>query len=923
MTAVLRKREILDAPAFAAALDEAASTGPVSGRRRALLKVAKQYYQQGFETIRRRHGENGSSGRRTAAELSFLADSLIVGLHDVASRRLYRAQDTGDGGRLAVLATGGYGRGELAPYSDLDLLFLYKGKLTAWHEQMVEFLLYTLWDLGLKVGQAVRTPAECLRLAAEDLSIRTALLETRLIVGDAGLARDLEKGYAARIVRGKGRAFVTEKLLERDARHDRMGDSRYVVEPNLKDGKGGLRDLHTLFWITRFLYGVHRPRDLVTEGILSPEEARSFRRAESFLWTVRVTLHFLTGRATERLTFDVQPELARLLRYRTSSGLSGVERFMKHYFLVAREVGDLTRVVCAVLEARHQKNPLFSLSRLRRRSVRGFPVMGDRLTVKDDGLFAREPAKMVEIFAAAQESGLDIHPDARRAIGRHLGRIDAEVRRDPAANRAFLEVLTARDHPEINLRRMNEAGVFGRFIPDFGRVVCQMQYDMYHHYTVDEHTIHAIGLLAKIERGELAVDHPLANEIVHKVNSRRALYMAVLLHDIAKGRGGDHSEIGERIARRLCPRVGLSPAETDLVAWLVRWHLLMSHTAFKRDLSDRKTILDFCERVKSPERLRTLLVLTVVDIRAVGPNVWNGWKGQLLRELYSEAEEVLIAGHAGQGRQQRVAEKQEMLKAGLPEWSEATVAAHCSRFLDSYWIAEDPDTLIRNARLIADCEARGEEVGVMTSSDSFLDMTEVAVYTRDRPGLFARLSGAFAVAGANIVDAKIHTTEDGMALDNFRIQNEAGEAYRDPERLEALLRTIREAAQSRLSAERRIAARSEGYVKRTRVFKVEPMVVIDNRASNRATVIEVNARDRPGLLYDLTRALSRMRISVFSAHVATYGERAVDVFYVKDLEGHKIEHPQRVANIEQKLLAASRGEVPLAPRRTPITARAG
>ncbi len=916
MVTIPHKTQIIDPKPLAAALAEAArAEGDTRSRRAAILGIVRDVHACGVAEIRRRH-DAGVTGPRTARELSYLADRIIGALYDVAIRHLYRHAGRTDAERLSVIATGGYGRGELAPFSDLDLLFLHPHKPTAWHETIIEFILYTLWDMGLTVGQAVRSPAECLRLAKDDLSIRTNLLEMRRIAGDAPLYDDLARDFADKVVAGGGREFVAAKMAERDARHDRMGDSRYVVEPNLKDGKGGLRDLQTLFWLTRYLYGAHRPRDLIGQGILETDEVKDMRNAYRLLWTVRVSLHFLAGRAEERLTFDVQPELARRLGYADRPGLSGVERFMKHYFLTAKQVGDLTRVICAVLESRHVKQPLFSLQRLNpRRSVRGFRLDGGRLTIRKPGEFAGAPTRMITIFAVAHETGNDIHPDALRAMRRNLSLIGREVRRDPAANAAFMSVLTSKNRPEINLRRMNEAGVFGRFVPDFGRVVAQMQYDMYHHYTVDEHTINAIGLLAKIERGELEDDHPLSTEIVHKVVSRRALYVAVLLHDIAKGRGGDHSEIGARIARKLGPRLGLTPAETDLTAWLVRHHLLMSRYAFKRDLADRKTIQDFCAEVKSPERLKLLVVLTVVDIRAVGPGIWNGWKGQLLRDLYDQAEEVLIAGHAASGRESRTAAKQQDLAARLEDWPADARAAHMARFHDSYWIAEDADTLERNARLIRETEQAGEPVGIRAAVQSFQDMTEVSVFARDRPGLFAHIAGALAVSGASVVDAKIHTSTDGMALDNFRIQTEQGDAFDDPRRLKALDEAVRAAVRDELPAAERLRRRSGGVKRRTDVFTVEPLVLIDNRASNRATVVEVNARDRAALLYDLTRALSRLRLSVYSAHVATYGERAVDVFYLRDLDGYKVEDRKRMAALERALLRATRGSLPPKPIR--------
>jgi len=913
MVTIPRKRDIVDARALGAMLRSATSdSGGEVGRREAVLAVAREVWSSGFAEIKRRHEEDAASGRRTAQELTYLADRLIEALYELAVKTLYPRHNLADTERLCVIATGGYGRGELAPYSDLDLLFIHPHKRTPWHEQVIEFLLYTLWDIGLTVGQAVRSPGECIRLAREDLSIRTALLEMRRLAGPADTFDDLAARFRDEVVAGTGPEFVEAKLAERDARHARLGDSRYVVEPNLKEGKGGLRDLHTLFWIARYLYGVHRPRDLLAEGILERDELQAFRKAERYLWTVRCRLHFISGRANERLTFDVQPELARELRYTRRAGLSAVERFMKHYFLTAKRVGDLTRVVCAALEARHVKKPLFSLDRLTpARPVKGFLLDSGRLTVRRETVFAKQPVKMITIFAAAQETGYDIHPDALRWIGRNLRLIDAAVRRDPKANAAFMTVLSSTDHPEINLTRMNEAGVLGRFLPDFGRIVAQMQYDMYHHFTVDAHTIRAIGLLARLERGELTADHPLSGELVRKLVSRRALYLAVLLHDIGKGRGGDHSEIGARIARKLGPRLGLSTAETDLAAWLVRRHLLMSQYAFKRDIADRKTIQDFCEEVKSPERLRLLLILTVVDIRAVGPGVWNGWKGQLLRDLYVQAEETLIAGHAAAGRQSRVEAKKRQLAERLADWPEPARETFFGRFRDAYWIAEDLDTIERNAHLIRRMEKARESIGVAAEMRPSQDMTEVSVFTRDRPGLFARLAGALAVAGGNVVDAKIHTSRDGMALDNFRIQSSRGEAFDSRARLRQLEEAVRAAVVNRLPAEEKLRRRREGGLRRrTAVFRVEPLVLIDNKASNRATVIEVNARDRAGLLYDLTRALSRLRVSVVSAHVATYGERAVDVFYIQGRDGEKITGAKRLANIDAALQAAARGKLP-------------
>ncbi|MBL4639333.1 MAG: [protein-PII] uridylyltransferase, partial [Kordiimonadaceae bacterium] len=894
MSQIKNRLSLINRKALVIALDDLAENTQQSEWQPALVKILKEAHQTGWEEVKRRFFEEGDKGHTCSRALSYLVDQLLRTLFDFVTEKIYPLPNPTTSERLALVATGGYGRGELAPYSDIDLLFLIPYKSTPWAENVVEYMLYVLWDLGLKVGHATRTPDECTKLAKEDLSIRTALLEARFLWGDEKLYQLAAKRFIRRVVSGTGKDFVEQKLQERDKRHKRLGDSRYVVEPNIKDGKGGLRDLQTMWWIARYLYGVDRAQS-VSPNLLTEAENRQFRKAESFLWTVRVAIHFIANRAEERVTFDMQRQLSEALHYKDHPGLSGVERFMKHYFLVAKQVGDLTRIFCAVLEARQQKT---FFSRFRRtKKLKEFAIERGRLTAIDDDDFKNDPALMIRIFQVADEKGLDIHPDALRLMKRNLSRIGKKVRNDKTANQDFLKVLTSMQDGETNLRRMNEAGVFGKFVPDFGRVVAQMQYDMYHHFTVDEHTIQAIGLLSKIEAGTLAEDHPLASIIIQKINSRNVLYVSVLLHDIAKGRGGDHSVLGAEVAGELCPRFGLSPAETETVAWLVRWHLLMSNTAFKRDLSDHKTILDFCDLVKSPERLCLLLILTVVDIRAVGPGIWNGWKGQLLRELYRSAEEVLLVGHATRGRSERVQAKKEELTTKLTDWTAPETETYFKRLNDAYWIAEDKDTLVQNARLVRRLDTKKELLGVTARVETFQDMTNVAVYAEDHPGMFARIVGALGVGGATIMSAKIHTTRDGMALDNFTVQDLEGHAFDSRRQLDTLEETILQTLQGSVRPKERLKHKRV-YGNKDDAFEVEPMVLVDNKASNWSTVIEVNAKDRPGPLYDLAYALYGLKLTILSAHVSTIGERAVDVFYIRDLIGQKITNKVRLRNLE-------------------------
>ncbi len=913
-----QKRRIIDRRALIAALETMRAETPEDKWIKEVTMRVQHAHYWGFQEVRRRFLEERFSGRQVASALSYLMDQIIRVLYDFAVDHLYPHPNPTDAERIAILAAGGYGRRELAPYSDIDLVFVLPYKPTAWSENVLEFILYALWDLGVKVGHSVRTIDDCVRLSLSDTVICTALLDARYLWGDKPLFDEAERAFRQKVVAVQGVNFTTEKLAERDARHARMGDSRYMVEPNIKDGKGGLRDLQTLWWIAHFLYGGDHPKDMVETGVLTAADYRQYKKAHDFLWTVRTAMHYLSGRAEERLGFDMQREVASLRRYHDREGVSATERFMKHYFIIAKSVGDLTRIFLSILEARQEKEPLLWRWRVRRRRLGGFLAEAGQLKLTEPDMFRTRPETMISLFQVADAHDLEIHPDTLLAVKRALPLITRKVQNNPKANADFLKILTSRKSAEITLRHMSEAGVLGRFIPDFGRVVALMQFDMYHHYTVDEHSIRAVGLLAALEAGRLEVDHPLTTRNMAKIQSRAALYVAVFLHDIAKGRGGDHSELGGEVAENLCPRLGFGPGETQLVAWLVRYHLLMSSTAFKRDLSDPKTIEDFAAAVKSPERLRLLHILTVIDIRAVGPGVWNAWKGQLLDQLYSLAEERLIAGHASGNREARVVARQNGVRYRMTDWSTEACEAMFARMKDAYWLAESDDVIEANLRLMAEVDASGETVGVHSQMVEDQDMTRVSVYTRDKRGIFARIVGAIGVAGGSIIEAKIHTTLDGYAMDNFVLQTAeqfgahgAAEAFNARRAGTAAL--IRQAFTGKLKPADRLEQPTM-VRQQEDAFDIAPVVHIDNLASTKSTIVEVNAKDRPGLLYDLVQVLHRMKISVASAHVATFGERAVDVFYINEVSGDKLRSPLRLKNLHAKLLAATEGKIKSAPK---------
>ncbi len=876
----------------------------VVDRLKALVATARASARAGLEA--------DHSGRRCATGLAQFQDELIRLVYDYTAKHVYRATNPDDAERMAIVATGGYGREMLAPGSDIDLLFLLPYKQTPWGESVAEHMLYVLWDLGFKVGHATRTVDQCIKSAQGDMTIRTALLDVWFIHGDPQLYAELLQRFRDEVVRGTARAFIDAKLAERDERHRRTGESRYKVEPNVKDGKGGLRDLHTLHWMAKYLYGEGVGQQAIEAGIFTRAEVATYRRCESFLWTVRCFLHFTTGRAEERLTFELQPIIAEKLGYRSSRGLRGVERFMKHYFLVAKDVGDLTTILCNALEIQQLKtapglnrllNPLSWRTRRQIRARTDFRIDNDRINVADKEVFKRDPVNLIRLFAQAEHTDAFLHPDTIRLIRQSLGLIDDKLRADPEANRIFLELLTGQINPADTLRRMNDTGVLGRFVPAFGRVVAMMQYNMYHHYTVDEHLLQTIAKLTDIERGGSSDQLPLSSELIKTVQNRKVLFVAAFLHDVGKGRIEDHSIVGARLARDICPRLGLTAAETDSVAWLIEQHLTMSNMAQSRDLSDPKTIRDFADIVQSPERLKLLLLLTVADIRAVGPGTWNGWKGQLLRTLYYETEPLVAGGHTQMERGRRVKEAQETLRRALVDWPPAQVDRFIERHYQDYWLRTETRKLVEHARLLRRGEDEGRKLVTDFTTDAFTAITELTIFAPNHPRLLALFAGACAAAGANIVGAHITTTRDGFALDTFLLAREFGED--DDERRRA--RRIGETIEKLLKGQERLAhllAKRRPSARLIEVFTVEPEVILNNALSDRFTVIEVAGRDRPGLLYDLTSAISDLNLDIASAHITTFGEKAVDVFYVTDLTGKKVSGEPRQKAIQERLIKA-------------------
>ncbi|SHH31625.1 [protein-PII] uridylyltransferase [Cognatishimia maritima] len=895
--------QIVDRANLAAALlDCCESRETARDIRNGTVALLRDVQKAGRAAIETAFNEAPFSARPMTRAYTWLTDCLVCTAHHVATQTLHPRPNPTEGERIALFAVGGYGRGEMAPQSDVDLLFLTPYKITGWAESVIESMLYILWDLRLKVGHSSRTVRDCVRLGGEDFTIRTALLEQRFLAGYAPLSVKLSKRLHSDLFKGTEREFVEAKLTERDERHKKQGQ-RYVVEPNVKEGKGGLRDLQSLFWIAKYVYHVDDAQDLVGLGLFREEEIALFERAENFLWATRAHLHLINKRPMEQLSFDMQVMVAERMGYQDKGGRRAVEHFMQDYFRNATAVGDLTRIFLTKLEENHTKSAPLVERIFRRRPPKvkaGYQVINNRITIEDQEGFLAEKVNILRLFEEALRTGLLIHPDAMRLVRANLHLIDDEMRADKQAAKIFLDTLLKHGNPERALRRMNELGVLAAYMPEFEPVVAMMQFNMYHSYTVDEHTIQVISTFTQIEREELIEELPLSSDILQRGINRKVLMVAMLLHDIGKGRDIDHSILGAQIARKVAPRLGLNKQDCKTVEWLVRYHLLMSDVAQKRDLSDPRTIRGFAKAVKTVKNLDLLTVLTVCDIRGVGPDVWNNWKATLIRNLYSLTLDALEGGAEALNQENRRNEAKQALRKRLKSWGPKRLKQETDRHYDPYWQGLPVDTHVSFAKLLD--TLKPGEFNIDLKPDDDRDATRVLFALEDHPGIFSRLAGALALVGANVVDARTYTSKDGYATAAFWVQDSDGSPY-EASRLNRLSQMIRKTLLGEVVTTEAMKSR-DVIKKRERAFRVPTTITFDNEGSEIYTIIEVDTRDRPGLLHDLTRTLANNNVYIASAVIATYGEQVVDTFYVKDMFGLKFYADSKQRLLETRLKEA-------------------
>ena len=871
------------------------------GERGKLVSLLKELKSKGFDRISFELRKNPLQARKAIRSYAFLTDCLVTSAWKFATEIQFPSHNPTEAEKLSIISVGGYGRREMAPFSDVDLLFLTPYKMTPWAENVIETVLYLLWDLKLKVGHSSRSIKDCLRLGSEDYTIRTAMLEHRFVCGDINLASQLNDKLWKNLFSGTAKDFISAKLKERENRHEKHGQ-RYMVEPNVKEGKGGLRDLQSLYWIAKYVYQTQNISDLVDLNVFRSDEYLQFEQAEEFLWAVRCQMHHLADRAIEQLSFDLQVEVASAMGYHDSRDQRAVEIFMQDYFRHATRVGDLTRIFLTSLEAVHAKDePL--LERIFKRKPKidnDYIVIHNRLAIKSEKEFLTNPINLLKLFSEALRTGLLIHPNAMRLVSANLAMVNNEFRASTEAQQIFLELLLKHGNPERALRRMNELGFLAKFIPEFEPIVAMMQFNMYHSYTVDEHTIQCLKTLAQIEKSELVEELPIASSILKDGVNRKVIYIALLLHDIGKGRSDDHSILGAKIAKQVSPRLGLNKQETETVEWLVRYHLLMSDMAQKRDISDPRTVRDFAKAVQSVKRLNLLTVLTVCDIRSVGPDTWNNWKATLIRQLYAETKAILEQGAEALNRENRMTEAKKALREKLSEWDNKDIKIETGRHYPPYWQGFQVDAQFAFAKLLRNLGA--DEIKIELTPDTDRDATRICFALSDHPGIFSRLAGALALVGANVVDARSYTSKDGFATAAFWIQDGDGSPYNQA-RFSRLRRMIEKTLSGEVITREAIKERDK-FKKREKAFKVPTSITFDNEGSEIYTIIEVDTRDRPGLLFDLTRTLANMNVYIASAVIATYGEQVVDSFYVKDMFGLKFHSESKQKKLEQNLRQA-------------------
>jgi [protein-PII] uridylyltransferase len=867
-----------------------------------LIRLSRNYIQQARQLLFEKH-RAGAGGMEIVAAYTTVMDYLIHYLFTVVSDDFIRRFPT-QNQQCAVVAQGGYGRGELNPQSDIDLSFLYSWKITPYVESVTERLLYTLWDAGLRVGSAVRTVSESIRLAESDMKVKTTVLDSRFLCGDYELYGEFEKAVEKRLIKKRVNRFIQEKLEESRLRHASYGGSVYLLEPEVKEGEGGLRDIHTARWIARICLNAKDLDALALDGVLSVEEVSALKESQDFLFRVRNELHFSTGKHQDQLTFEEQEKVSHSLGFEGEGTLKGVEVFMRSYYLHASRISRLTSLIAHRLTDSYR--PFFNGRAVFAKALReGVRLSKGELTITKPEILKADPGNLIRIFADAQKNQCDLSHEARSLIRAHLHLIDDRFRRSAAANIPFFEILKWKKRVYETLSDMHRSGVLGAFIPEFGRLLCMVLHDAYHIYTVDQHSLRLIQEIERLKAGEYSDSLPLLTQLGREADKIELLYLGLMFHDIGKGYGGGHSEIGAKMIKAIARRMRLNVDDAALVEFLVRHHLLMTHTAFRRDLEDDKTIRSFAETMGSSNNLKMLYLLTFADVKGVGPDIWNPWKASLLGELYIKALNVLEEMEKGAFEKLDVSAVLRRIQGRIRrELSKDYAAEKVNQFIEvmpaRYFLTTSEAEILEHFSLMEQFTGQGAVSSVSHFPEK--DCSSVVICTNDRPGLFAAITGVLAALRLDILNARIFTATDGRILDVFRVSHHGKPETVTSEAKWAKFRsTLEGVLEGEIDVARLVAASGTSTFLQKRLPKVTTMVQIDNEASEDFTIVEVFAADRIGLLFAITYTLHQLGSSIHVAKISTNVDQAADVFYVTDEKGAKIEEPARLEQIKQAL----------------------
>ena len=867
-----------------------------------LKRLTRQYVDHGRRTLFERH-RAGADGLEIVSAWSTVMDHLIRHLFTQISAQ-HTSQFPAPNLRFALVAQGGYGRGELNPQSDIDLLFLYGWKVSPFVESVTEKLLYTLWDAGLQVGHATRSIAECVRLAENDMKVRTSLLDARFLCGDYPLYEDFEKRVESRLVKNGVKRFIREKLEENRARHEQFGGSVYLLEPEVKEGEGGLRDIQTARWIARAKLKAKDLDALALNGVVSATDIAALKESQDFLLRVRNELHFSTGKHQDQLTFEHQEKVSSALGFEGEGALRGVEVFMRSYYLHAAQINRLSTLI--VHRVTDCDKPRFGATYMFGRTLReGIRLSKGHVTVTKPEIVKSSPENLIRIFDDAQKYNCQLTHETRELLRQHLDLIDDDFRRSAEANLPFFNILKWKESVYETLMEMHRAGVLGALIPEFGRLLCMVLHDAYHIYTVDQHSLRLIKEIERLKAGDYAESLPLLTQLAREAEKIELLYLGLMFHDIGKGFGGGHSEIGARMVHSIARRMRLNADDGALVEFLVRHHLLMTHTAFRRDLEDEKTIFDFAKTMGSVNNLKMLYLLTFADVKAVGPEVWNPWKASLLGELYIKALNLLEEAEKGEFERQDIRAALRRVQTRVrrqlsKDYDEERVEKFIEAMPERYFLSTPEDDIAEHFELMDSFRGKRAELSVQHFPER--DCSSVVVCSQDRPGLFASITGVFTALNFDILNARIFTANDGRILDVFRISHHGRPEVVMAEQKWVKFRAVLDGVlDGKIDIAHLVGSFKPSLLFQKRAPKVSTAINIDNEASDGFTIVEVFTEDRIGVLFTITYSLHRLGLSIHVAKISTNVDQVADVFYVTDHAGGKVIEPEQVETVRKFL----------------------